>query len=487
MVYRNSLISFAICLLFSAPAFAQSLFDVSNAFPNLSFSRLVDLQHAGDGTNRLFAVEQHTGSIYVFPNDSAASNASLFLDLDGINTTGEEGLLGLAFHPNYEDNGHFFVYYSVSSPLRSVVSRFTVDPSNPDLADPASELVIIEIEQPFENHNGGQLAFGPADGLLYIGLGDGGSGGDPRDHGENPKTLLGSILRIDVDNSTESEPYAIPADNPFVGNTEEWREEIFAYGFRNPWRFSFDPVTGNLWAGDVGQGAFEEIDLVEKGGNYGWDVMEGFSCFEPATGCDQNGLTLPVWDYDHDLGRSVTGGHVYREETISYLEGKYIYADFSSGIIWALTYEEGSPPQNEELLDAPFNISAFGVGEDGSFFICAYNGAIYRLTNPQRVSIEDDPLPPAFATLETNYPNPFRNHTTFSFLLTRSAQVDLAIFDVLGRRVATLENGILSGGRYTSIWDGLSSASQPAPAGVYFARLTVNDELVATRTLTMMK
>ena len=265
----------ALVLLFiPLPSFAQISLELEPAFDNLSFDRPVDIQHAGDGTNRVFVVEQHLGRIQVFENDKSVGSSQTFLELAEVNTGFEEGLLGLAFHPDYETNGHFFVYYSTSGPRRSVVSRFTVDASNPNVADPASELVILEIAQPFSNHNGGQLAFGPFDGHLYIGLGDGGDGGDPQDHGENRQTLLGSMLRINVDNATEATPYEIPADNPYVGNTNEFREEIFAYGLRNPWRFSIDPETGDIWAGDVGQGTWEEVDLIVNGGNYGWDIME---------------------------------------------------------------------------------------------------------------------------------------------------------------------------------------------------------------------
>ena len=470
-------------------ASSQSAYIVENAFPELSFSRPVDLQHPGDGTNRLFVVEQHDATVRVFENDSTTSDAPVFLDLGEINTANEEGFLGLAFHPEYATNGYFFVYYSMGGPRRSVISRFSVDPSNPNLADPTSELIILEVNQPYSNHNGGQLAFGPDDGYLYIGLGDGGDGGDPQDHGENPKTLLGSILRIDVNNSTEAEPYAIPADNPFVGNTDEWREEIFAYGLRNPWRFSFDPPTGNLWAGDVGQRTLEEINLIEKGKNYGWDIMEGTSCFEPSQECNMDNLEQPIWEYVRSLGRSVTGGYVYRGERVDDLVGKYIYADYITGNIWALSYDGVNPTQNEDIVpDSGLRIAAFGVSEDNSLYICAFNGSIYRISKLEGVSNEDQPVLPQYsATLGVNYPNPFRSRTTIPFTLGTSSQVDLAVYDVLGRRVKTLMRGTFTAGLHTPEWVGVSNTGDALPGGVYFYRLLVDDVLVESRMMTMVR
>ncbi|MEX0771394.1 MAG: PQQ-dependent sugar dehydrogenase, partial [Balneolaceae bacterium] len=292
-------------------------YEVVEAFPNLSFNRPVDLQHPGDGTHRLFVVEQ-SGVIHVFENDPSASEKSVFLDItDRVeDERNEEGLLGLAFHPDFETNGTFYVNYTTpgaSDPDNrglTHISRFQVDADHPDQAVKESEEVILSYDQPFWNHNGGQIAFGP-DGYLYIAVGDGGSGGDPQGHGQDRTTLLGTILRIDVDRQEDGNNYAIPADNPFAGNTQGYREEIFAYGLRNPWRFSFDAETGRLWTGDVGQNAYEEIDVVENGGNYGWNIMEGNHCFEPSTGCDREGLELPVWDYSQESGdKSITGGFV---------------------------------------------------------------------------------------------------------------------------------------------------------------------------------
>ncbi|MHC4148844.1 MAG: PQQ-dependent sugar dehydrogenase, partial [Planctomycetota bacterium] len=333
----TTILSFFMFSFLVRPSNAQ--IQIESAFPSLSFTRPVDLQHAGDGTDRIFVVEQ-AGRILVFPNDRDATTSEVFLDIRGrVNNSGnEEGLLGLAFHPDYENNGYFFADYTASSPRRTVIAQFNVDGSNPNRADPNSILVILEVNQPFSNHNGGQIAFGP-DGFLYISLGDGGSAGDPGNNGQNRQTLLGSILRIDVDNPAGGKNYSIPSDNPFVGNSSSFREEIYAFGLRNPWRFSFDPANGRLWAADVGQNRFEEIDIIENGKNYGWRIMEASSCFNPSSGCNVTGLQLPIWEYSHGVGNSVTGGYVYHGPGRPELDGAYIYADFGSGRIWSLRYD----------------------------------------------------------------------------------------------------------------------------------------------------
>ncbi|MEM6841091.1 MAG: PQQ-dependent sugar dehydrogenase [Bacteroidota bacterium] len=349
------------------------------AYPELSFNRPVDFQHAGDGSNRVFVVEQE-GVISVFDDDISVQNKSTFLDISGAvdDRSNEEGLLGLAFDPDYSTNGHFFVNYTIST-ARTRISRFTASAANPSQADPNSELIILEFEQPFGNHNGGQLAFG-LDGYLYIAVGDGGSGGDPQGHGQNLTTLLGSILRIDVSQSSEQNPYVIPDDNPFVGATAGERPEIYAYGLRNPWRFSFDSETGQLWTGDVGQNAREEVNIIENGGNYGWNITEGNACFEPANNCNTAEITLPVLDYGHTQGdRSVTGGGVYRGTELSNLVGQYIFADFVSGRVWAATTDDLSNVTVSELLDSNLAISSFGINAEQELLLCAFDGRIYQL------------------------------------------------------------------------------------------------------------
>ncbi len=351
---------------------------VERAFPNLDFRRLTNLVQPPDAPGLFFTTEQ-SGLVRVFPNNPDAAEAAVFLDIrDRVSEdNNEEGLLGLAFHPEYAANGHFFVYYSAASPRRSVVSRFNVSQDNPLAANPDSELVVMEIRQPYGNHNGGQMAFGP-DGYLYVGLGDGGSGGDPRGNGQDLGTLLGSILRIDVGDATPDIPYVIPRDNPFAG-VDGARGEIWAYGLRNPWRFSFDRDTGDLWTGDVGQNQLEEVDLIERGLNYGWNVMEGSRCFSPRTGCDPSGLEPPVAEYGRSGGCSITGGYVYRGGQIPALEGAYLYADYCSGKVWGLRYDGQSVTEQALLADTDLLITSFGEDSEGSLYVLSRNEGIYRL------------------------------------------------------------------------------------------------------------
>ena len=348
------------------------------AFEGVEFARPVDLQYSGGENGHLFVVEQR-GRIYVMENGAK----TLFLDMeDQVDDRGnEEGLLGLAFHPDYENNGLFFVNYTAGNNDRTVISRFKVDASNPLKANPQSETVLLEFSQPYSNHNGGGLDFGP-DGYLYIGVGDGGSGGDPKGHGQNLKTFLGTILRIDVDGTDINGAYRIPSDNPFADGQNGAKKEIFAYGLRNPWRISFDGETGKLWTGDVGQNAYEEIDIIEKGGNYGWKVREGEHCFSPRSGCETEGLIEPIWEYDRGQGVSITGGYVYRGSQLPALTGKYIYADFVMGRVWALEERPGKEPNNTLLFRLPrLEVASFGVDKDQEIYICSFDGNIYRLAS----------------------------------------------------------------------------------------------------------
>jgi glucose/arabinose dehydrogenase len=332
-----------------------------------------------DNTGGLIFVTGQKGVIYTFNADQAQPVSNVFLDItDRVNSGGnEEGLLGLAFDPGYRENGYFYVYYSADKPRRSVLSRFTRGEGNPDAANPQSEVIMLEVGQPYSNHNGGQIAFGP-DGYLYIGLGDGGGAGDPKHNGQNLGTLLGKILRIDVSGTSVDGGYKIPADNPFV-DTAGARAEIWAYGLRNPWRFSFDTKTGLLWAGDVGQDKWEEIDIINKGANYGWNIMEGSHCYSPAAGCDRSGLTLPIFEYDHSQGCSVTGGYVYRGDKIPSLPGYYVYGDYCSGKIWALGYSNNTVTRNILLAESGLKITSFGEDLAGNLYILAKEGSIYML------------------------------------------------------------------------------------------------------------
>lgn len=374
----------AACAQQDSPSRSQPTYQVVEAFPNLTFRRPTDLQSPRDGTNRLFVLEQD-GVIRVFENTPAATSSAVFLDLRSrVNKSGNEmGLLGLAFHPQFKSNPVFFVDYTATSMTRRItrVSRFRVS-EHPNAADPSSEEAVIEIGQPYSNHNGGQLQFGP-DGMLYIAMGDGGSGGDPQGNAQDPRSLLGKLLRLDV----SKKPYAIPTDNPFHGGRTP-RGEVYALGLRNPWRFSFDRATGQLWAADVGQVTYEEINLIEKGKNYGWDCREGRHPYDPARErsdrCDgATGLVDPVWEYGRDQGISVTGGYVYRGKALPDLVGWYVYADYGSGNIWALRMENGRAV-NRLLTNARVLISTFGVDEHDELYICAHDPGneptkIYRL------------------------------------------------------------------------------------------------------------
>ncbi len=338
----------------------------------------VGMEAPNDSTGRLFVVEQG-GTIRIIESGSLLPAA--FLDITAnVESGGEKGLLGLAFHPDFSTNGRFFVNYTHrnGTQLETHISEFTVSLSDPNLADPTSEIVLLVVDQPFDNHNGGQLAFGP-DGFLYIGLGDGGSAGDPQGNGQHLSTLLGKILRIDV--STPG-VYAIPGDNPFATAGGGVRPEIWAYGLRNPWRFSFDPPAGRLFAGDVGQDSFEEVDLIISGGNFGWNIMEGNHCYPPGTAsCDMTGLIPPITEYGHDVagGTSIIGGFFYRGSNVPALAGMYLFGDLSSGNVWGLREVSGNW-QRTLMLVHNLTVSAFGRDNAGELYLVDYvNGAILRI------------------------------------------------------------------------------------------------------------
>lgn len=438
-----------------------------NAFPNLSFTTPLYLTHSGDGTNRIFVVQQN-GIICVFPNDSLASSSKTFLDIGNklSSSSGEEGLLGLAFHPQYAANGYFYVNYTAPNPLHTVISRFRVSASDPDVADPSSEYKILEYNQPYSNHNGGMLAFG-ADGYLYIGVGDGGSGGDPQNNAQNLSVLLGKILRIDVNDTTPTTHYRIPADNPWAGNSSGY-QEIWAYGLRNPWRFSFDPPTGQLWAGDVGQNAREEVDLIEKGKNYGWRIMEGTYCYNLPSGCDQTGLTLPVKDYGRTLGNCVTGGYVYRGSRRPELQGAYIYGDFGSGNIFMFRYNGSTLIADSILLQTPYNISSFGTDQNGELYVVSYStGTILRFDQTAISSAGSDrSLVPGDFFLDRSFPNPFNPTTNVRYGVPVGASVVFRLYDVLGRQVKMLAEGDLSPGIHDIV-----VSSEGLSSGIFLLRM----------------
>jgi len=343
------------------------------------------LTHAGDGSGRRFVLEQ-SGMIHGI--DAAGRRAELFLDLRQAtrpwNKANEEGLLGLAFHPRFTETGEFFVCYSpVASPKTDRVSRFRVSVTDPNRADPASEEVVLEVEQPFPNHNGGSIAFGP-DGCLYVGLGDGGSRNDPLDNAQDATSLLGKVLRLDIDRRDDGKGYAVPSDNPFVGR-DHVCPEIWALGFRNPWQLSFDRQTGQLWLADVGQDLQEEINIVEKGGNYGWRRREGSYPFGSVTATAP--MIDPVWEYDHQVGKSITGGCVVRGGTIAEIEGRYLYGDHVTGRLWALAVQgvAGAETPVVSNLGIPWTglpIFGFGLDEMGTAYVLTASRAgqgIYKL------------------------------------------------------------------------------------------------------------
>jgi uncharacterized repeat protein (TIGR03806 family) len=361
---------------------AHEVFGVEEAFPHLLFTRPVDLTHAADGTNRLFVVEQD-GRVEVFPNRDNVQNAEVFLDLTRKvrRENNEEGLLGLAFHPKYKQNGEFFVFYSVS-PRGSVVSRFHVSKDNPNRADLESEERLLEFPKPYGNHNGGCLKFGP-DGYLYVSVGDGGLKNDPHENAQNLEIFQGSILRIDIDHKDAGRNYTIPKDNPFVDLDPKAKGEIWAYGFRNPWRFSFDRATGMLWESDVGQDHYEEINLVVRGGNYGWNVREGKHPRDLVNVRDASSTYIdPIFEYPRIEGKCITGGLVYRGKRLPQLTGAYIYADFFSGNIWSLRSDGKKATGNNKIAHTSLMISAFGEDEVGELYFAAFDGKIHHFKTP---------------------------------------------------------------------------------------------------------
>ncbi len=472
---RLRLALLALALTFVAPAYGQLSVDL--AFPNLTFSSPVGIEHDPVNPNLLYVVEQ-SGLIRIFDNDPEVASSSVFLDIDArVASGGERGLLGLAFHPDYATNGYFYVNYTLNGPDRSRIARFTLGAPDvyPPVANPESEVVLLDIAQPFGNHNGGGLAFGP-DGYLYASFGDGGSGGDPLENGQNPGTLLGTILRLDVDGGGTTPDcggpdanYTVPpnalADGP-GGNCDE----IYAYGLRNPWRFSFDRETGQGWIADVGQNQWEEIDLMEDGGNYGWNTYEGNHCFDAP--CSPEGFIFPVWEYDHSLGCSITGGYVYRGDRVPELVGKYVYGDYCSGRLWGLD-ASGATPVNEQLPVGTFpNLTSFGEDAAGELYFVRVEGTggvdsrVYRVFSESTSS--EDGTPGETGRLEV-YPNPATRDVHVEVPEGVLGPVRVAVYDVLGREIAVLYDG--PAGERTVTFD-----ASGLPAGLYVYRLEAGGE-----------
>jgi quinoprotein glucose dehydrogenase len=399
--------------LFAADALPK--LDLKPAYPNLRFTRPLAMVESPDGTHRLFLIEQ-AGRVWILPADRNGSEPKLFLDITGREpfVDNEEGLLSLAFHPQFKSNGKFYIWYShPSAPKHTVLAEWQVSKTDPNKADPASERVLLNVNKPNSewNHNGGTVLFGP-DGYLYLGIGDGGNLYDPHDFGQQLNNLYGKIIRIDVNSRTAGLEYGIPKDNPFVDASKQadlkaapgspkanvTRQEIFAYGVRNPWRMSFDRETGELWLGDVGQDIFEEVDIIKKGGNYGWSAREAFHPLHLPGGSDHqvrgSAPVDPILEYahnpssaagskfpNHSIGICITGGYVYRGKKIPALRGVYVYADFQMGTLWGLRYENGKLTADGELVSPNYqrNIPSFAEDNDGELYVLSFDGTIYDL------------------------------------------------------------------------------------------------------------
>ena len=468
-------------------SFSQPL-TLVNAFPNASFSNPVFVTHANDATNRVFVVER-LGKIKVMPNDSNTSNVKVFLDVSNLNngsTYQERGLLGLAFHPNYASNGYFYIYYTRVGDGANCLSRFSRSTTDPDKADSLSEQSLWAVSDPYSNHNGGILFFG-LDGFLYCGMGDGGSGGDPGNRSQNTNEMLGKFHRIDVNTTSGGNNYGIPPTNPFA--TGGGRPEIFAYGLRNPWRASQDPVTGFIYCGDVGQDAWEEVDILEVGKNYGWRCYEGNHTYN-TSGCGAiSNYTFPIKEYANagsDI--SITGGYVYRGLRRPELTGSYIYADYGSRKTWKLTYSGGVVSDEALLLTAPSSVFSFGTDQQNELYVCCANNIIYRFNKSDLVSVNNNvsEIPSGF-NLSQNYPNPFNPTTSIKYNIPELSKVTLSIYDVTGKEINKLVNTNQLAGQYNVNWNGKDSYGNSVPSGVYFYSLIGGSNFSETKKMVLVK
>ena len=480
---------FTVLLLLSVSKFSNSQpLQLVNAFPNATFSNPVFVTHSNDATNRVYIVER-LGKIKVMPNDSNTSNVKVFLDVTNLNNGSsyqERGLLGLAFHPDYANNGYFYIYYTRVGDGANVLARFSRSASDPDKADSLSQQILWAVTDPYSNHNGGILFFG-LDGYLYCGMGDGGSGGDPGNRSQNTNEMLGKVHRIDVNSTSGGNNYAIPPTNPFA--TSGGRPEIFTVGMRNPWRMSQDPVTGYIYCGDVGQDAWEEVDILEVGKNYGWRCYEGNHTYN-TSGCGAiSNYTFPIKEYANaGSACSITGGYVYRGLRRPELTGSYIYADYCSRDMWKLTYSGGVVSDEALLLNAPSSVFSFGTDQQNELYVCCSNNIVYRFNKSDLVGVNNNisEIPSGFS-LEQNYPNPFNPSTNIKYYIPQLSKVKLSIFDAVGKEINTLVNTNQLSGEYNTRWNGKDSYGNSVPSGVYFYSLTAGDNFSETKRMVLIK
>jgi glucose/arabinose dehydrogenase len=435
-------------------------------------------------------VLEQRGRLWIFDNKQGVSIRRLFFDGREIVTQNgcETGLLGCAFHPDYAHNHYVYLHYDTGSDPNwySHIVRYQVSTTTPDSIIPSSAYNILTIAQPTGlcNHKGGCLRFGP-DGFLYASFGDGGSGGDHFRNGQNKSVLFGKILRLDVDHEANGNHYAIPADNPFANNTEGFKKEIYAYGLRNTWKFSFDQATGNLWAGDVGQDSVEEVDIIKNGGNYGWNVMEGTHCF-PQGGfdCDSTGMTPPIWEYLHNgASRSITGGFVYRGSDLPSLIGKYIYGDYVAGFVWALTYDGSAPTTNQLLINKTsptITIPSFGEDQNHEIYAVGYNnGKVYKLVSTVGVKNISHSL--GFSlTADRTFLDELHPFTNIHFSLPQNEHITMSLIDATGKEILRSLDQNLESGEHSYQLNARSLSN-----GLYFIRLTSDTRTLVEKIVVM--
>lgn len=478
-------------------SYLYSQYAIREAFPNLTFAYPTEMVIPPDTTDRIFVLEKR-GKIILFNNSQSVSATKTFLDItDRVTADFYAGLFGIAFHPAYSSNGYFYVYYMSGSGagLTLKLSRFTRSGSNPDSALSNSELNLISLPAPSSNHNGSVIRFG-ADGYLYFAFGDSspGSGGDPNNKAQNLSEMFGKMHRINVDSASGGRNYSIPPANPFYQNSSGYKEEIYSYGFRNIWKFSFDNTTGKLWLADVGQTRWEEINIVESGKNYGWRRKEGLVCYNPSSNCDTAGFTPtdPLFVYGHTSGNaSICGGYVYRGSQMPGLFGKYIYGDYTSGRIWALTWDGINPPSNQQLFDTPYGVVSFGEDKLKNIYFIHFNataGKIYKIIDSTiSSSAQINNIFPSKFYLYNNYPNPFNPSTLIKYSVPGLSKVNLTVYDVTGKAVITLINTFQPAGEYSIVWNGKDAFGNNFPSGAYFYNLNAGDNFSETKRMVLVK